>query len=71
MTGRGGVRAGAGRPPDRGVRKRSLTVQITPELREYLDGLQASCANTIEDTIRQTAGFRAWQKAREAFDDRP
>jgi len=64
MTGPGGRRDGAGRKPDRGVRKRNLTIKITPELRAFLDSLEPSCANTVEDTIRRTTQFRAWLRAR-------
>lgn len=50
----------AGRPPQYGQRKQSLTIRITPTLREYLDSRSESVAITIEDAVRSTREFREW-----------
>jgi len=63
MTG-GGKRKGAGRPAERGERKVSLTVGVTPTLREFLDAQEGSISDTVEDAIRRTKAFREWEKSR-------
>lgn len=49
-----------GRPPQRGERKRTLCVRLTPTLLRYLAGQEASAANVIEDCLRATKGFKDW-----------
>lgn len=56
----GGVRIGAGRKPSRGVKKESLTVRITPELRKFLDSQDWSAAEILEENTRKTRCFRDW-----------
>lgn len=51
-----------GRPTKRGVRKVSLTVRITPELKRWLT-TQPSAAEAIEDAMRRTKAFREWAAA--------
>ncbi len=60
----GGKREGAGRKPTRGEAKESLTVRVTPTLREFLDEQPESMSDLIEDTLRKTKRFREWEKAR-------
>lgn len=62
--GGGGKREGAGRKAERGERKESLTVRVTPTLREYLEEQDASAADVIEDAVRNTKRFREWNRAR-------
>ena len=62
--GSGGKRKGAGRKAERGEAKESLTVRITPTLREFIAAQEASAADLIEDAIRRTKNFREWMKAR-------
>lgn len=50
----------AGRPAKYGERKQSLTIRVTPTLREYLDSRSESVAVTIEDAVRSTREFRQW-----------
>lgn len=50
----------AGRPAKYGERKQSLTIRITPTLREFLDSRSESVAITIEDAVRNTREFREW-----------
>lgn len=63
MTG-GGKRKGAGRPAERGERKVSLTVGVTPTLREFFDEQEESISEFVEKAIRLTKRFREWEKAR-------
>lgn len=58
----GGKREGAGRKPDRGVRKQPITLSVTPELREYITRVEGEASNLVEDTVRKTKGFRDWLK---------
>ena len=65
----GGKREGAGRKPGRGERKESLSIGVTPTLREYLaEQVTAdppvSMSEMVEDAIRKTKKFREWLKAR-------
>ena len=65
----GGTREGSGRKAVRGERKESLSVGVTPTLREYLaEQVTAeppvSMSETLEDAIRKTKKFREWLKAR-------
>lgn len=62
--GGGGKREGAGRKAGRGERKESLTVRVTPTLREYLNEQDASAADVIEDAIRKTKRFKDWLASR-------
>ena len=59
----GGKREGAWRKPCRAVRKENLVIRVTPELREFMDAQQQSCADVVEDSIRRTKLFREWTKA--------
>lgn len=63
---RGGAREGAGRPAERGERKQSLTIRITPTLRAFIDQQTASAADVIEDTLRRTKAFRDWEASQNA-----
>lgn len=60
----GGKREGAGRKPDRGERKQSLTVRLTPELLAFFADQESSAADAIEDCVRRSKAFREWLAAR-------
>lgn len=60
----GGKREGAGRKPARGERKGSLSLRVTPTLREFLDSRPRSISDAVEDAIRKTKAFRDWEKLR-------
>ena len=60
----GGKRKGAGRKAGRGERKASLTIGVTPTLREFLDSRPGSISDAVEDAIRRTKAFRDWEKTR-------
>ena len=61
MSNVGGKREGAGRKPDRGVRKETLALRVTPECKEYLAQVDDSASNVVEDAIRRTKAFREWK----------
>lgn len=61
----GGKRIGAGAKPKRGVRKQSLTIGVTPTLREFLDSHEESVSETIESMIRKSKQFATWEQSRE------
>lgn len=58
----GGRREGAGRKPSEFGRKIQKEVYLTPDVLAFLvqDGLAAGVA--IEQLIRKSAAFKAWQK---------
>jgi len=58
----GGNRKGAGRPPNRGERKLTTSIRVTPTLKNYLADM-ASASETIETAIRRSADFRKWSKS--------
>ena len=60
MSNRGGQREGAGRPADRGVRKQTTSMRLTPTVLRYLAECDDTAANVVEDTIRRSAAFREW-----------
>jgi len=59
---RGGVRVGAGRPLEHGQAKRGRSVALSPVLWDYLASGESSVNNQIEETLRRTAGFKAFEK---------
>ena len=60
----GGKRDGAGRKPARGVRKDTLVLRVTPEIKQFLAEQEDSASNVVEDAIRRTRAFREWSKSR-------
>lgn len=60
----GGARVGAGAKPKRGVRKQSLTIGVTPTLREFLDSHDESVSETIESMIRKSKQFATWEQSK-------
>ena len=57
--GRGGARAGAGRPAGKYGRKHPLTVKLTKDVLEFLK-TRESRGSYIDDNIRQSQEFRQW-----------
>lgn len=57
----GGKRDGAGRKPARGVRKCTLALRVTPEIKQFLAEQEDSASNIVEDAIRRTKAFREWK----------
>lgn len=53
-----------GRPADRGVRKITTSMRLTPVVLEYLSRHGDTTANVVEDCIRRTADFRRWEGRR-------
>ena len=51
--GRGGRRAGAGRKPISGVRRSSLTVSVTPELRAKVQARADAAGISISEYLNQ------------------
>lgn len=60
----GGKRPGAGRKANRGVRKLTLSLRVTPDVKEFLDAQEPSASEAAETLIRSTRQFKAWQSAR-------
>ncbi len=61
----GGKRDGAGRKPARGVRKETLALRVTPDIKQFLAEQDDSASNVVEDAIRRTRAFREWSKEKE------
>jgi len=57
----GGKRKNAGRKPTHGERKQMASMRLTPTLLRYLAQCDGSMAETVEDTLRRSAGFKRWQ----------
>jgi hypothetical protein len=58
----GGKREGAGRKASRGVAKIVTTINVTPEVKEYLDQHQKSQSEVCEESIRRSKEFREWKR---------
>ena len=60
---RGGHRPGAGRKPVSGVTRTSRTIDLTPDVWEFLTAGGNTAASEIEARIRATKAFRDWKKS--------
>ena len=54
-----------GRPPDRGVRKITTSMRLTPIVLQYLAEHESTAANVVEDCVRRSADFRRWLAAQD------
>jgi hypothetical protein len=61
LSSHGGKREGAGRKASRGEAKIVTTINVTPELKQYLSQCEQSQSEVIEDAMRRTKAFREWK----------
>lgn len=59
----GGVREGAGAKPHGSGPKVTVATRVSPEVRAFLDTTE-SIAETIDQAVRATAGFKAFMADR-------
>lgn len=59
----GGRRSGAGRPAKYGETKESLTLSVTPTLKEFLAAQDGSQSDFVEAALRRSAAFRRWSRS--------
>jgi len=60
-TKHGGARKGAGRKTMRGELKQTTSMRLTPTVLAYLRSRDGSVAESIEDIVRRSTGFRRWR----------
>jgi len=53
----GGYRDGAGSKPKRGVAKVTLSLRVTPEVKEHLTAT-GNASETVEELVRRSKAFR-------------
>lgn len=62
-SGRGGVRANAGRKAAHGEAKQDKNIALTPTLWAFLTRDGETAGSAIETHFRKTAAFKAWLKS--------
>lgn len=55
---RGGKRTGSGAKPIHGVKKVSLSLRVTSQVKEFLEECDGSAGEYVDLTIRRTAAFK-------------